>query len=82
MVVTSPAMARRWILLLALTLAACVSAPEAVRDGGVRCARDEDCNGGASCGPIRLCVLNYCAEDEVFRVCPDGGYPDASAPRD
>ena len=80
--VTSGAMARRWILLLALTLAACVSPPEAVRNGGVRCARDEDCNSGASCGRIRLCVLNYCAEDEVFRVCPDGGYPDASAPRD
>jgi hypothetical protein len=70
-------MVRRWLLLLALTTAACVSAPEATRDGGVRCARDEDCNAGATCGRLKLCVLNFCAEDEVFRVCPDGRYPDA-----
>lgn len=73
MVLTSAPMSPRWIMLLALTLAACVSAPEAERDGGVRCARDEDCNAGATCGRVRLCVLNYCAEDEVFRVCVDGG---------
>lgn len=78
----SAAMLRRWMLLLALTITACVSPPEAARDGGVRCARDEDCNSGAACGRLRLCVLNFCADDEVFRVCPDGTYPDGGAPRD
>ena len=75
-------MARRWILLLALATAACVAAPEASRAGGVRCARDEECNAGATCGRLKLCVLSYCAVDEVFRVCPDGRYPDAGAARD
>lgn len=70
--------------MLVLTLAAvgCVSAPEATRSGGETCRRDEDCNGGATCGRLKLCVLNYCAEDEVFRVCPDGRYPDAGVARD
>jgi hypothetical protein len=75
-------MLRRSILLLALASAACVAAPEATRSGGVRCARDEECNAGATCGRLRLCVLNFCAEDEVFRVCPDGGYPDAGVRAD
>ena len=69
-------------MVLALTLAACVAPPEAVRDGGVRCTADEDCNGGATCGRLKLCVLNYCAQDEVFRVCADGRYPDGGVPRD
>lgn len=66
-----------WVLWLAL--GGCVSKPEAGRDGGTRCARDEECNRGPLCGPVRLCVQGYCAEDPVFRTCPDGGYPDASA---
>lgn len=75
-------MARRFLLLLTLATAACVAAPEASRTGGARCTRDEDCNAGATCGRLKLCVLNYCAEDEVFRVCPDGRYPDAGARAD
>ena len=75
-------MVRPWIPLLALALTACVSAPEAARTGGVACRRDDDCNGGATCGRLRLCVLSYCAEDEVFRVCPDGAYPDGGVARD
>jgi len=73
---------RRFVLLLALASAACVSAPQATRTGGDACQRDEDCNGGAACGRLKLCVLSYCAVDEVFRVCPDGRYPDAGAARD
>ena len=75
-------MARRWITLLALTLTACISPPEATRHGGVACRRDEDCNAGATCGLLKLCVQNFCAEDEVFRVCEDGRYPDGGVRRD
>ena len=72
-------MARRWLLVLVLALAACVSPPDAARDGGTRCGTDDDCNGGATCGDLRLCVLSYCTEDTVFRVCANGQYPDAGA---
>lgn len=75
-------MLRRSVLLVAFVLAGCVSGPEAQRNGGAACRRDEDCNGGATCGRLRLCVLNFCAEDEVFRACPDGRYPDAGVARD
>jgi hypothetical protein len=64
-----------WMLVAAL--AACVAKPEATRSGGTACRRDEDCNGGASCGELALCVQGFCAEDTVFRVCADGGYRDA-----
>ena len=37
------------VRLTALALALLALAPA--------CARDEDCNGGASCGRIRLCVV-------------------------
>ena len=72
---------RRWTLILVM-LAGCVKPPEAMRDGGVHCQHDEDCNGGATCGELKLCVLGYCAQDTVFRVCADGVYPDAGARSD
>ncbi len=78
-----PAMRRSipWTLALALVTAqGCVAKPEATRDGASPCRRDEDCNGGALCGEIALCVQGYCADDTVFRACTDGGYPDALRP--
>lgn len=66
-----------FLLTLAVLLAACVAKPEATRDGGSRCAREEDCNQPPLCGPIHLCIEGYCAEDTTFRACPDGGYTDA-----
>lgn len=65
------------LLALASLFAACVSKPEATRDGGVACVREEDCNRAPLCGPIHLCVEGYCAEDTTFRACPDRGYSDA-----
>lgn len=68
------AMTRRWITLALLVAAtACVAAPEAARDGGTRCTRNEACNQGATCGELHLCVLGYCAVDTVYTVCTDGG---------
>lgn len=60
--------------------ASCVSKPEATRDGGTACTRDQDCNDGVLCGEIALCVQGFCAADTVFRACADGGYPDAVRP--
>ncbi len=58
----------------------CVAPPEAGRDGGTRCQRDEQCNNGATCGLVRPCILGYCAENPTFRACGDGGYPDGGMP--
>lgn len=69
----------RWMTLAVLVFsvcAGCVSPPEAERDGGTRCATDEDCNDGPLCGEVRRCELGYCSEDRVFRAC--GQYSDAS----
>lgn len=69
--------ARAVLVALGLALSAgCVSPPEAERDGGARCATDEDCNDGPLCGDVRRCVLGYCSDDRVFRACES--YPDAS----
>lgn len=63
----------RALLIFAVTASGCVAAPEAARDGGTRCTRLEDCNQGASCGSVRLCVLGYCAVDTVYTVCAEAG---------
>lgn len=70
---------RAWFFWALLVAGACVAKPEATRDGGVPCRRDEECNPGPLCGPVLLCVDGYCAEDRVLRACPDGGYPDGGA---
>lgn len=66
-------------LLWVLLLGGCVEPPEATRDGGETCRSEADCNGGVTCGQVRLCVLGVCAEDRVFRACPNGSYPDGGA---
>lgn len=70
---------RAAILLALLACSACVAKPEATRDGGTPCTREEECNRGTLCGEVRLCVQGFCADDTVLRACPDGGYPDAAA---
>ena len=55
----------------------CVAAPEAQRNGATACQADQDCNHASRCGDIHLCVDGYCAADTIFRVCADGGYPEA-----
>lgn len=70
---------RPWLLWALLISSACVAKPEATRDGGTPCQREEDCNRGPLCGPVLLCVQGFCADDPVFRACPDGGYPDGGA---
>ncbi|MFO0606836.1 MAG: hypothetical protein U0324_26930 [Polyangiales bacterium] len=70
---------RSWLLWALLISSACVAKPEATRDGGTPCRREEDCNRGPLCGPVLLCVEGFCAADPVFRACPDGGYPDGGA---
>jgi hypothetical protein len=70
----------RWTFALPalFALAGCPSPPEATRDGGTPCSTESDCNPpGTTCGAIRLCVLNFCAEQTVVRACPDGAYPDS-----
>ncbi len=71
-------MDRRWWRACAwvVGIGGCVAAPQAGRSGGTSCNGDVDCNPGAACGEIHLCVQGFCAEDAVFRVCVDGGYPD------
>jgi len=70
---------RPWLFWALLISSACVAKPEATRDGGAPCRREEDCNRGPLCGPVFLCVQGFCADDPVFRACPDGGYPDGGA---
>ena len=67
-----------WVLVWLAVGAGCVAAPDATRDGGVQCRTDDDCNPGVACGRVHLCVLRYCAEDTVLRVCVDGAAGDAS----
>jgi len=70
---------RQWGMVAGVVLGVgCVSPPEATREGGDPCVTEADCNPNGLCGPVRLCVLGYCAQDTVFRACPDGGYRDAS----
>lgn len=66
------------VVLMAAVSLGCVSAPEAERMGGRPCRTEQNCNGDQVCGPIRLCVDGFCAEDTVFRVCDGGVYPDGS----
>ena len=68
-----------WSLLACGVCSACVAKPEATRDGGTPCTREEEGNRGPLCGEVRLCVQGFCADDTVLRACPDGGYPDAAA---
>jgi hypothetical protein len=70
---------RAWIPWVIVVCSACVAKPEATRDGGTPCQREEDCNPAPVCGEVRLCVQGFCADDRVFRACPDGGYPDGGA---
>lgn len=74
---TFAAMKRLGAMALALAMG-CVSAPEAERDGGRACRSERDCNGDVTCGPVRLCVEGFCAQDPIFRVCDGGSYPDGS----
>jgi len=69
-------MGRKWIGVTALVVlgVGCVSPPEATREGAQPCVTEAQCNPEGLCGPVRLCVLGYCAVDTVFRPCPDGGY--------
>ncbi len=64
-------------MVFLLLVASCVAKPEATRDGGVACQRDEECNRGPLCGQVFACVDGFCSVDRVFRACPDGSYPDA-----
>lgn len=66
-----------WAAAALWCLGGCVGAPEAARDGGTSCVAESECNGGATCGSLRLCVAGACSDDRVFRACPDGRYPDA-----
>ena len=70
---------RRFAILIALafSLTGCpkqVSAPEPM--GANPCRQLTDCNPGASCGALRLCVDGFCeAQPSLVRPCPHAGVP-------
>ena len=70
-------MLRRLAIVLALALTGCprqVTAPEPM--GTTPCRQLTDCNPGASCGALRLCVEGFCeAEPSLVRPCPHEGQP-------
>lgn len=71
----------RWRLasltLLGLLMIGCPRQPDAPPPGmGTPCDSTEECNAGATCGLLRICVEGYC-EDEasLVRPCPGEGEP-------
>ncbi|MBX3271867.1 MAG: hypothetical protein KF729_16485 [Sandaracinaceae bacterium] len=63
--------------LAALTLSGCPRTPEAPGPGtGTPCEQLDDCNPGATCGALRLCVSGFCeAGRSLIRPCPGEGAP-------
>jgi hypothetical protein len=73
------ALRRVAVFTMALALWGCPPGSMPGRDGGQRCERTADCNGGRACGVVFECVVNVCAETTIVKACTDGGYPSSDA---
>ena len=65
-------------VLLGLTLLGCPRTPDAPEPlDGTPCEQNLQCNAGATCGRLRLCVDGFCEEGEgsLIRPCEGVGTP-------
>ena len=63
--------------VLALVASGCPRTPDAPEPGmGTPCEQISDCNPGATCGALSLCVAGFCEEGaSLIRPCPGEGEP-------